>query len=63
MRHCEYIEMFNKTGFKVIADYSKSDEAAMNDLKKIKICKKYKNMSYKELGILTSKILVKKMKK
>lgn len=61
MRHYEYMELFLKTGFKAVADYSTPDENVMNDLKKMKLCKKYQNVTYKELAILTSKLIHKKI--
>ncbi len=60
LRHFEYLALFNKCGFKVIADCSKADEKAMSDLKNMKICRKYQNIDPRELAILTSDVVLMK---
>jgi SAM-dependent methyltransferase len=60
LRHYEYLEMLDKTGFKIDYDDSNLDEKALTDLKHLKICKKYRNSPHKKLAILTSYIVASK---
>lgn len=60
LRHFEYLHMLDKTNFKIDYDNSKPDEKALNDLRNMKICKKYRNIPPEELAILTSYIVASK---
>lgn len=60
LRHYEYLNMMDHAGFNIDYDGSKVDEQALKDLKKIKICKKYKNVPPERLAILTSYIVASK---
>ena len=60
LRHFEYISLLNQTGFKIDYSGAEPDEKALNDLKQIKICKRYQHVTHEELAILTSYIVASK---
>lgn len=60
LRHFEYIELLNESGFKVVCDRSQVDEEALYDLRSIKICKRYRRIPFEKLAILTSYIIASK---
>lgn len=60
LRHFEYLELFTDAGFTI--DYAKADVniKALEDLKLIKVCKRYRHVPYEELARLTSYIVASK---
>jgi SAM-dependent methyltransferase len=60
LRHFEYINMFKKSGFRIEKDKSETDYSVLEDLSKIRICDKYKDVDHKDLAVLTSYIIASK---
>lgn len=60
LRHFEYVEIFKKAGFKLDHEESEADKTALNELKGIEICKRYKDIPSQELAKLVSYIVASK---
>ncbi|MFA5339660.1 MAG: class I SAM-dependent methyltransferase [Candidatus Omnitrophota bacterium] len=60
LRHFEYVEVFKRAGFKIDYEKAEVDETALNELKDIKVCKRYANIPSRELAKLVSYIVASK---
>ncbi len=61
LRHYEYIDMLKEAGFIIDYDKSEVDKNALDDLKHLRICKKYQDVQNEKLAILTSYIVASKI--
>jgi len=60
LRHFEYIELYNQSGFKVDSDKSVVNAEALAALKNLKLDPKYKQVKHEDLAILTSCLVLSK---
>lgn len=60
LRHYEYVEMLDRSGFKIENDDSKPDEEAISALRSMKVCKRYRGVPVEELAIMTSHFVASK---
>lgn len=60
LRHSDYVELLKASGFRIDLDLSRPNEKAMADLRKIKLNKKFRNLSLTDLAILESYIVASK---
>ena len=58
LRHSEYLELFERSGYEVVEERGIVDEAALKALETLPLCKQYENTPHEELAKLTSYILV-----
>ena len=61
MRHIEYIRLFERAGFEVVADESLADQRALQDLERLKIHPDFQQYPPEELAILTSVVSMRKV--
>jgi len=57
LRHFEYVEMLRGHGFEVALDRSEPDRGALEALKSMKICERYRSVPHEALAVLTSFIV------
>ena len=57
LRHFEYAEMLRRHGFDIVLDWSAPDSAAVEALKAVKVCERYRHVPHEALAILTSYVV------
>lgn len=63
LRHDDYIHLFNSAGFSICCEDIKVDERGIEDLKTMRIHKKYQQTAHDRLAITTSLLVAKKQNK
>lgn len=61
LRHSEYVAFLEQSGFKIDLDESEVDGKALNDLRGIDICRRYRDFPREDLARLTSYIVASKL--
>jgi len=60
LRHFEYLGLLKDYGFDLALDWSKPDHEAMQSLETLTLCKRYSNVPFEDLAVLTSYIVATK---